>query len=317
MTVSSTIDIGRFTHHSAIASCLPFSKVPPMITSTIRILSFQIHCRLIIVFNTLRQYLMSAFFFIFRFCRAMQHTAKFGKEVMMPYTYDLYCPVSRVFQNPSLFSTCKKESFNILCSFSITPRIYPLGFTFRKTKFSRKITSMIYTSNCILSKVVNETSVAAISTYHLSPAGVFSFVSLFFLVPVALKWAPAWDQAPDRSRDVTFGHPRRFCHQTRHHLWPGARHRVAPEAGARAFDGGASLPRRLVCLSAHSFERKKIPDFARIGIDDPLTSTFYNKLYNVNLNLQIHRSCVHSFIHFFFSRTPIRIHALFPSYHPL
>jgi len=98
----------------------------------------------------------------------------------MPYTYDLYCPVSRVFQNPSLFSTCKKESFNILCSFSITPRIYPLGFTFRKTKFSRKITSMIYTSNCILSKVVNETSVAAISTCHLSPAGVFSFVSLFF-----------------------------------------------------------------------------------------------------------------------------------------
>jgi len=157
-----------------------------MITSTIRILSFQIHCRLIIVFNTLRQYLMSAFFFIFRFCRAMQHTAKFGKEVMMPYTYDLYCPVSRVFQNPSLFSTCKKESFNILCSFSITPRIYPLGFTFRKTKFSLKITSMIYTSNCILSKVVSETSVAATCTCHLSPAGVFSFVSLFF----SFQWRP-------------------------------------------------------------------------------------------------------------------------------
>ena len=66
VTVSSTIDIGRFTHHSAIASCLPFSKIPPMITSTIRILSFQIHCHLI-VFNTWRQYLMSAFFFHFSF----------------------------------------------------------------------------------------------------------------------------------------------------------------------------------------------------------------------------------------------------------
>lgn len=85
-----------------------------------------------------------------------------------------------------------------------------LGSRLEKTKFSRKITSMIYTSNCILSKVVNETAVAAISTCHLSPAGVFSFVSLFFLAPVAPKRAPAWAQAPVRSRVATSGHPRRY-----------------------------------------------------------------------------------------------------------
>jgi len=121
------------------------------------------------------------FFFIFRFCRAIQNTLPNLGRKSWCHTLTIYTARSLVyFKIHHCVLLVKKESFNTLCSFSITPRIYPLGFTFRKTKFSRKITSMIYTSNCILSKVVSETSVAAISACHLSPAGVFSFVSLFF-----------------------------------------------------------------------------------------------------------------------------------------
>jgi len=114
----------------------------------------------------------------------------FWKEVMKPYFYDLYRAVSRVF-NPSLLFvfrvkrilTPKFFSF----SFSFTCRIYPLGFTYKKiTRSSCKITSMIYTSNCILSKVVSEASVGPLpSSIYCPPMSslikvIFSFVSFFF-----------------------------------------------------------------------------------------------------------------------------------------
>lgn len=87
----------------------------------------------------------------------------FWKEVMKPYFYDLYRAVSRVF-NPSLLFVFRVKRILIpiffLFLFRSLVAFIHLGSRIKKiTRSSCKITSMIYTSNCILSKVVSEASV--------------------------------------------------------------------------------------------------------------------------------------------------------------
>merc|ERR1712198_305573 len=120
-------------------------------------------------------------------------------------------------------------------SFSFTCRIYPLGFTYKKiTRSSCKITSMIYTSNCILSKVVSEASVGPLpSSIYCPPMSslikiIFSFVSFFFSTRVTPALTPAMAVIPALIRARShLRSPAPFLHsQTRHHPQRGAHHPV-------------------------------------------------------------------------------------------
>jgi len=176
---------------------------------------------------------------------------------------------------------------------------------------------MIYTSNCILSKVVSETSVAAFSTVHLSPAGLVSFVCLLsfpsFLVQVAPEWTSAWGRRSMQATPVPVTRAGFFWSPDSS---PSLARRTSPGGariyGARVFDGGASCRADSFVLT-RTRPRGKNPHFARyIGIDYP----FYNQLYHVNLNLQIHLSRVYSPIHLFFCLAHTHSHSRsFPSYH--
>jgi len=136
-----------------------------------------------------------------------------------------------------------------------------------------------------------------------------SFLPFFSLVQVAPEWTSAWGRRSMRATPVPVT---RAGFLLSPESSPSLARRTSPGGariyGARVFDGGASCRADSFVLT-RTRPRGKNPHFARyIGIDYP----FYNQLYHVNLNLQIHRSRVHSPIHFFLSRAHAFAFTLFP-----